>query len=287
MDIKHLYIPVADGFRIAATMYKNENEGANVNRVVLINSAAAVKRGFYEAYALFLVEQGFCAVTFDYRGIGNSRPASLKEFSASMREWGEKDISGMINWIGSELNPAKLLVVAHSVGGQLVALANNNCRIDAMLTVGAQNGYWKLYDPPKRYQQYISARFIVPMLTWICGYLPMKRLGRGEDMPKGVALEWASWCLNRRYMFGDHSLCSLENIRSFKGPIFAYSIEGDAWAPSHAVDQLMRFYAGAQITRRHVRLSEVGAPSIGHFGFFRTMFRSTLWRETAEWLRQR
>ncbi|MFL6259471.1 MAG: hypothetical protein ACJ76Y_07150 [Thermoanaerobaculia bacterium] len=31
---------------------------------------------------------------------------------------------------------------------------------------------------------------------------------------------------------------------------------------------------------------EVGAPAIGHFGFFRERFRDTLWRESSGWLRE-
>jgi predicted alpha/beta hydrolase len=38
------------------------------------------------------------------------------------------------------------------------------------------------------------------------------------------------------------------------------------------------------VDHRHVIPREVGAPAIGHFGFFRERFRDTLWRESAGWL---
>lgn len=43
-----------------------------------------------------------------------------------MHEWGEKDIVGIINWITEHYPSASLLVVRHSVGGQIVGLAENN-----------------------------------------------------------------------------------------------------------------------------------------------------------------
>jgi predicted alpha/beta hydrolase len=286
MDPQHLEVRLVDGFRLSATVYQKSNTTRDGNRVVLINSATAVKRAFYEPYACFLAEQGYTVVTFDYRGIGDSRPASLRGFEARLRDWGELDIAGMIDWITAEFKPSRLFVVAHSIGGQLVALAGNNSLISAMVTVAAQHGYWKLYDSPKRYQQYVSARFLVPTLTAICGYLPMKFFRHGEDMPVDVALEWANWCLNPNYMFGDETLRSRDNIKLLRAPLLSISIEDDRWATERAVDCLMQFYSGAKISRRHVRLSEVGADSIGHFGFFKAARLPTLWRDTSEWLGQ-
>ena len=285
MKIRNLYVPATDGFQLGATYYSqsdhNESETA-----VLINSAAAVKRGFYAAYAEFLAEQGFSVITFDFRGIGDSRPDKLKNFNASMREWGEKDIAGIIDWITYNLKPSKLLAVSHSVGGQLVGIAANNSRIAAMIMVSTQSGYWRLYDTPKNYQQYIFARLLVPALTAVYGYLPMKSLYQGEDMPKGVALEWARWCLMSGYMLADKRLTSKANFKNFSGPLLAYSIDDDNWATRRAVNSLMQFYERAQISRRHAYPDKNGAKHIGHFGFFRPRFRETLWQESAEWLKQ-
>jgi predicted alpha/beta hydrolase len=202
-----------------------------------------------------------------------------------MRDWGERDIAGMIDWIMSSLAPSKLLAVSHSVGGQMVALAHNNSLIASLIMIAAQNGYWKLYDAPRKYQQYISARLLVPVLTFAFGYLPMKRFRQGEDMPKGVALEWARWCLTPDYMFGDVELKSKENVKRFSGPILAYGITDDTWATSRAIDRLTRNFTEASVTYRRVCPSELDVSSIGHFGFFKPIFRANLWRESAEWLK--
>jgi predicted alpha/beta hydrolase len=281
MEIRNLSVPATDGYELAATYYSASNKP---RAAVLINSAAAVKRRFYDQFAQFLAEQGFSVITYDFRGIGGSRPRHLKNFEARMRDWGEKDIAGVIRWIDSNLKPSKLFAVSHSAGGQLIGIANNNSCVNAMIMVAVQSGYWRLYNSPKKYQQYISARFIVPMLTTAFGYLPMKRLRQGEDMPKGVALEWARWCLMPNYMLSDELLASKANFRKFKGPILAYSIADDAWATRRAVDNLMQFYSAAQVTRCHLDPEQNDGTSIGHFGFFQPTFRRTLWCETADWL---
>ncbi len=68
-------------------------------RVVLFNSATAVPQSFYAECARFLAGQGFEAYTYDYRGIAQSAPASLKGFDASVQTWAKQDIAGMIDFI--------------------------------------------------------------------------------------------------------------------------------------------------------------------------------------------
>ena len=58
----------------------------------------------------------------------------------------------------------------------------------------------------------------------------------------------------------------------------------DAFAPVAAVQALLELYPSSKAELRRVRPAEVGAKSIGHFGFFRESFRDTLWREAADWL---
>jgi predicted alpha/beta hydrolase len=284
-QIKELFITAADGFKLAATLYGATSQHGSLDHTVLVTSAAAVQRSFYDPYARFLAEQGFSVVTFDYRGIGDSRPQRLKGFEGFMHEWGEKDIPSIIDWVTFRINPARLLVVAHSIGGQLLGLAHNNYRISAVVMIASQSGYWGLYNRPEKYRQCLFSWVIVPALVRILGYLPVSSFRLGEDLPRGVALEWAKWSRNPEYLFGDNDLSSRENIAHLTAPILAYSIEDDKWATPQAVDSLMAFYSHAQKTRRHVRPEDLGIPGIGHFGFFKQTSRPVLWPETAEWLK--
>ncbi|MDA2928912.1 hypothetical protein MYX84_03015 [Acidobacteria bacterium AH-259-O06] len=76
MNVEKLKVPATDGYLLAATLYRSGQE-EKIGRFVLINSAMGVKRRYYNSYARFLSENGFTVLTFDYRGIGDSRPRSL------------------------------------------------------------------------------------------------------------------------------------------------------------------------------------------------------------------
>jgi predicted alpha/beta hydrolase len=273
---RDLRIPALDGYKLAATLYE---PAAGGDALVLINSATAVLRDYYDAFARHLAGEGFTVLTYDYRGIGGSRPRSLRGFRARMRDWGQLDLAGVLEWIGGHLRPRRLLAVGHSVGGQLVGLAEGNWRVHALLTVAAQSAWWGLWPRPGRYRM-ILTWYLIPVLSRLYGYLPGS-FGTKQDLPDGVAREWARWARRPQYLMEDAFRPGFER---FRGPLLAYSFSDDDYAPRAAVEGLLDFYTDADIRHRHVRPAEIGAQSIGHFGFFRQAFKETLWRDAIDWL---
>jgi predicted alpha/beta hydrolase len=67
-------------------------------------------------------------------------------------------------------------------------------------------------------------------------------------------------------------------------PIVSYAISDDPFAPLASVEALAGFYSAARAEVRLLRPGDVGARTIGHFGFFRPRFEPTLWREAALFL---
>lgn len=273
-------IAATDGFALAATLYRPQKRKNGA--VIMINSATAVPRQFYRRYAHFLAEAGYTAVTFDYRGIGGSRPAHLRGFEARVRDWAEKDIAGVIEWIEEHLSPQRLFAVGHSVGGQVMGLLANGRKVDAMVTMSAQSGHWRLQGGNQKLAVAFHVYVTFPALAHLFGYLPWSRLGSAEDLPKGVALEWARWCRHPRYLLGDETL-PLARYANFTAPVLAYSIDDDDWGTRAAVDAMMGAYPNVE--RRHVVPAEVGIKSLGHMGFFRPR-ATVLWQETLAWLAQ-
>lgn len=285
MIIKTLEIPARDGYALAATLYEPPRTDNN-GYAVLINSATGVKRRYYGKYAEFLCKNGFVVLTYDYRGIGDSLAGRLRDQGGMMREWGEKDMAGMIAWLRGHYPQRKLLAIGHSVGGQVFGLCDNNHQVAGMLLVGSQSGsLWKFHAPYK-YGMFVLMYLLIPVVSRLVGYFPASKFGLGEDLPDGVAREWARWCRSPDYCYGDKRLSSRENFHGYRSPILAYAFSDDHFAPRRATEALLNFYRNAPSQIEYVRPSDVGVPAIGHFGFFRDTFRDSLWPATAEWLRQ-
>jgi predicted alpha/beta hydrolase len=274
-------IAARDGYALAASVFVPEGRPSGA---VLINSATAVPRKIYRGFAGYLANQGFAVVTYDYRGIGGSRPASLRGFNVRMRDWASLDVGGAIDHMRMVWPKLPLAVVGHSFGGQAVGLVPNNNEISRALLIAAQAGYWRLFHSPEKYRVYALMRLIGSPVARMLGYMP-GRLGIGEDLPRDVFLEWTNWVMKPRYFFDDTTLQALENFPNYRGALRAICLTDDPWATPPAVDLLCAGFTNAKPERRDVSPAEVGATRIGHFGFFRPEHRGTLWRDAAAWLR--
>src|SRR5688500_20048908 len=116
---EYLRIVTTDGFVLSATRFSPENPAS---KVVLINSDTGVKQKFYASFSAYLAKEGYTVYTYDYRGVGHSRPKTLRGFNASMRDWGVWDYHTMLQNIFQTHVNARVIVMGHTVGGQLVGL---------------------------------------------------------------------------------------------------------------------------------------------------------------------
>lgn len=291
----HLQIPATDGTPLAATLFEPGGEaeqggpagGESHNgpkAAVLLSSATAVKRRYYQPFASFLAEAGLAVLTYDYRGVGGSRPARLKGYEAAMHQWATRDAQGALEWLAGRYPGLPLLLVGHSFGGQGLGLMPDGRRLSAALLVAAQSGSWRNWPGLHRLWMWTVWTLLIPASTALCGYFPAKRLGIAEDLPAGVAREWARWGRHPRYLLGAGDPAWEERFAGVRMPILAVSLSDDLYAPRRAAEHLLSFYSGARVRHRHVRPRDVGRRKIGHFGFFREACREPLWEECLAWL---
>lgn len=273
-------VPAKDGYPLAATSFVPASPGT----WIVLNSATAVPRRYYAPFARFLAEQGFAVVTYDYRGIGGSRPPRLRGFSARMRDWAQQDAAGVMDWVDVR-HAGRVLAIGHSFGGQALGLLPRAERLAGALIVGAQSGYWRHWPGWRAPAVAVFWYVVIPALTGALGYYPASVLGMGKDMPAGVAGEWARWGKLPGYVTDADGGALRAGYTRVSCPIRSYSFSDDTLAPPRAVEALLGFYAGARIERRALTPADVGVASIGHWGFFRERFRDPLWLEAAEWLR--
>jgi predicted alpha/beta hydrolase len=283
-------VPAVDEYPLAATLFLPR--GAK-RHAVLISSATATPRKIYRRFAAYLALQGCAVLTYDYRGVGGSRPASrqgdhqprpLAGFRASMADWAALDITAAVKWMRERYRQIPLSYVGHSFGGQALGLLPNNDEVSRALLVAAQAGYWKLMASPEKYRVYAMLNFVgVPMTQWL-GYAP-GRLGIGEDLPKDAFLQWVRWVMSPRYLFDDRSLVGVANFAHYHGALRAICVADDHWATRPAVELLCSGFTATEPEIITVAPADAGVRQIGHFGFFRPGHRDTLWRAAAKWLR--
>jgi predicted alpha/beta hydrolase len=247
---------------------------------VLIAAAMGVRQDYYADFATWLARQGYSAMTFDYRGVGASRPAamrhSLRGFDADLFDWAD-DIDTAIEHFAGATPDTPLYVVGHSLGAQLPGMLKHRDRIAGLVSVAAGSGYWRDNAPPLKRMVLYFWHVLVPLATWACGYFPGARLKKVGDLPRGVILQWRRWCLNPRYHVGHEGEALRRQFAAASFPIVALSMTDDELMTERGTQVLIDCYENAPRELHRIAPADANAERIGHFGFFRAQFEATLW----------
>lgn len=274
-------IPALDGYVLGGVLHEPASS-ATPPCAVVFNCGGGIPADRYTRFAKFLASLGIPTLTYDYRGIGASRPARLRGFAATVEDWSELDCSGAISWLRGRYPQVELVGLAHSVGAMLLGAATNSSELCRLVFIGAHTGYFGDYRRLYRAPMAVLWHGLMPMLTHGLGYFPGRVLRLGDNIPAGVALQWASRrSPDFRPRFKDLGTKRTELLLSryaeIHAPIYALSFTDDAFATEKGTRRLLSMYSGA--TARHDVLdpASVGLRKIGHFGFFRRANGPTLW----------
>lgn len=280
MSQEPVRVVARDGVALAADLFLpgRERRGA-----VLVAPAMGVARFHYAAFAAHLAGRGLAALVLDYRGIGGSRAGPLRGSRATLHDWAEQDLAGALDLLAARFPDAPILWVGHSAGGQLLGLVPEP-PVAAALLVGASTGYWRAWPARSRLAIATLWYAAIPALVPVFGRLPAAVLGGGEDLPPGVAREWAAWGRDPEYALSYARPRGGRAFARWRGPLRSYAFADDFYAPVAGVRTLTAFYAAARAEVRVVSPRELGVGRIGHFGFFRPRFAATLWAEAGDWL---
>lgn len=242
---------------------------------VILMGAYAVRQRYYRRFAMWLAHRGFQVLTFDTRGIGESRDGHVRDEPVDTTGWAVLDHGAALEWLGGQEGPR--LAVAHSFGGQVLGIHDGASVLDGIYMVGSQMGYWGHYDGLSRPAMRVLVHLVLPGVAKGFGYVP-GWTGMGEDVPPQVALEWAKWLRSPGYLL-DHVPGAAERMRAFGGEVQAVGFTDDAYAPPRGVRALTDALDPA---RTHVRIlspADVRLRSVGHFGFFRPHRGEVLWED--------
>nr|WP_245356602.1 alpha/beta fold hydrolase [Paeniglutamicibacter kerguelensis] len=253
--------------------------------VVVIASATGVLSTYYHRYAAFLAGHGFTAITFDYRGIGASAPESLKGFTVRWHDWGYRDIDAVLAWARTNHPGLPLHYVGHSFGGFGVGLARESRHLTRILTVGAQHAHWRDYAPGHRAGFLCRWHLAMPLAALRHGYFPGRQRGWLEDLPRGVALDWAR---SRRDFTAVRQREAGANMRRHQreltAQILAVAATDDPFATPRAMRRALAYTPNARHQLARISPQELDQPELGHFALFHARFADTFWVDTLAWL---
>lgn len=282
--VGEIAIPCADGVVLGGHFWPGA--GTRSAGAVLVNPATGVLACYYHRYACFLAGHGFDVLTFDYRGIGASRPESLRGSRYRWRDWGERDVEAALGALAARARPAPLMAVGHSIGGFLPGLAPSGHRLDRILTMGAQYGWWGDYAPRQRLGLFARWHLVMPAATALLGYFPGRRLGWLEDLPAGVAREWAfrGPRFETSHPPGERAGV-VARMAAVRAPLLAVGVSDDPLGTVPALARTLACYAGAERTQVEIAPADYGREAIGHFSLFHDSHAAGFWLDTLIWLR--
>ncbi len=271
-------IRTEDGYRLQGHHFAPvESRGITV----VINAAIFVRQRFYFSFARWLASQGIHAVTFSNRGMGQSLTSEDRTWHHELRHWGERDLPAVMAWARRARPDDRLFLVGHSMGGQLAAMTDHVHDLDGIVTVASCSAYWHLWPRPQRYG--ILAWYgTAAILGRVLPYFPAAHVNVGPNVASTLVRDWVRWGRHRDYLYGPFGM--RPTMADYQGRVLSWSFTDDQLGILPAVEALHHHYTQAQLSRRHVHPSEIGATSIGHFKWFREATGRPLWEQTVDWM---
>lgn len=279
VEERALRIRAADGFELGAVLYSTLSEQ---RCAVVLHGGAGIAARRYAHFARFLARSGVPVLTYDYRGIGLSRPGSMRGFRATVEDWAEFDCAAAIGWMRDCFPRAELVGIAHSVSALLFGGAHNAAEQARLVLIGAHTGYYGDYRPLYRLPMALLWHGLMPGLTRAMGYFPARRLGLGDDIPAGVALRWASRRSSDLRPTGagpedERTRMLLERCAALERPALMVRFSDDAFATEAGMRRLLSYYSSLRPEYALFSPADAGTRKLGHFGFFRRDAGQVLW----------
>lgn len=272
-------LTAADGYVLGGTHFPATG---SLRGRLIVAGATAVPQGFYRRFAQFASGEGLETLTFDYRGIGESRPPSLKGFRMDLLDWARQDLAAAVDCMaGSE----PLYIMGHSYGGHAFGLLPNYQKVAGFYAFGAGAG-WHGYMPlSEQWRVLLMWNLVLPVLTRWKGYCPWRMLGMGEDLPTDVYRQWRHWCRFPHYFFDDPKMVGIDAVFArLSAPMAFANAVDDAWATPTSRDAFIEGYKNAPLLRKSLDPHQVGG-KVGHMGYFR-QHAQPFWEDALSWLLQ-
>ena len=273
--MKELVLQTPDQFPISVKIFEPEIPN---RKLLVINSATGVRQQVYFSFAKYLAEQGFTVITYDYRGIGESKPRKMKGFEASMRIWGTNDFKTVTTFIKENYPDYTKFCLGHSVGALILGMNEDSVIFKKFIFVASQDAYIGHLSWRVAVAAALGFGIAVPVTVILKGYFPAHRFGLGESLPKGSAYDWRTLILNKKSTGRLYEKIEKDHSKDLNQEAFIIHAEDDSWVTMKGMESLMNnSYPNMKKTYREIKVSESPKKQVGHINFFRSYNRS-LWK---------
>ncbi|KAJ3013255.1 hypothetical protein HKX48_005858 [Thoreauomyces humboldtii] len=259
---------------IRATLFSPPRTDDNIP-CVLLSSASGVPRSFYLRFATYLAaEYGIPVLTYDYRGHGESLPPNglygLRNLSI-WKHWGLVDQKLATAFLHETFPNRPMTCLGHSVGCHIMPLNPLRHLFSRYVYIAAANAHYRYAEKPFASWMFVPLRIAAVPL----GYFPSRRLGLCEDIPLGIAKDWAEWIRVPAYCTSQPEV--KEAYDTFEPPsAMSLAFTDDHFIRKNdlaAYRMLHVLMPKANIPFRLVDPADVGSTMVGHTGFFKPAVR--------------
>lgn len=277
---KPIAFQAMDGWPLKGDLYRCPQP----TYAVLISAGTGFPRRFYRHMASHLAQKGAVVLTYDYRGIGDSRNGPVAGSDIDLPDWGRYDMPAAVEALTQAAPGLPVTHVAHSVGGHFLGLMPNHHKITRNAFIAVSTGYIGHHAPHYRPME--------AYFWWGLGTYSLMRHGclkpvggwRGEALPPKVFKTWRRWSHRRTYFQTDlETMLAPQHYDKVRSPIHSWLFTDDPIATRKASQILLQTYPNAPRNGTVKSPADLGVKRIGHEGAFKPG-RERLWDEVHDWL---
>ncbi|MEK9968384.1 MAG: alpha/beta fold hydrolase [Ferrovibrio sp.] len=255
----------SEGTSFALHVYPSADASGSA---ILIQPAMGVKAGYYTPLATALQEAGCNVAVAELRGHEESGGrAPSRSYDFGYHEMLTEDWPQAVAAAKARFPGVPFYLYGHSLGGQISSIyaAHHPEQLDGLILTAVSSVHWKLWPLP--FWPYSQAAVLAGKLL---GHFPGDKFKFAGREARSVIADWGRQARTGRFYFGkpkktDHDAA----LATMTLPVLAISLQGDFFAPKHAMNDIVRRFPQAAVTRHHIDPKAMGFEGIDHFRWAR------------------
>lgn len=251
-------VPVGRGDRLCLRVF---DQAARDERApaVLVVPAMGIAAGYYDPLAMSLSRNGFPVVLCDLRGHGRSTPAISRASRFGQQDLVAVDLPACVEAARREFPGRPVLLLGHSLGGQLGAayLGRPEADVDGLVLIASGTPHHRVY-PWYRGLRVLFGTQAAALLGRLWGYFPGDRVGFAGRESAGVVRDWARFARTGRFRPDGADLDYERAMSAVDLPVLAVSVEGDVMHTPAAMAALTAKLGSTRVTRLRYREADAG-----------------------------